>query len=155
MSEQNIHNNQFSENTNNFWLTRPPPLMFTPLQTRQSIYNLSHRIPVIHPHVSSYNNSTQINSTLPYNCNISNLNYQDQYISYNQNISNSFPSLPANIDEEYIIKYLCPVQNSPKDETDIWIENWLFNKETEITANEIKQTNVEVLFKYKCFIAYF
>lgn len=144
MSEQNSYN-QFLGNTNNYWLTHPPPLMFIPPQTRQSIYNLDHRIPLIHPHVSSYNNSTQINSTLPYNCN---LNYNQYNMSYNQNKNNSFPPLPDNIDEEYIIKYLCPIQNSPKDNTDIWIENWLSSKETDIKTKEIKQTNIEVLFKY-------
>lgn len=148
MSEQTLHNNQLSEtNINNFWLTCPPPSIFTPSHTRPPVHNLDHRINYIHPNITSYNDPVQINAMLPYSCNISNLNYQDQHIPYNQSSSNSFPLLPDNIDKEYIIKYLCPVQNYPKDETNIWIENWLSIKGTETTIQKIKPKNIEVLFK--------
>lgn len=150
MSEQNIHNNNFLEaNASNFWFTCPPPIAQSQPMTPN--YNLDYRMPFIRPFVSSNNRPAQTNPmVLPYSCNVSNLNYQDQYVPYNQSIRNSFPPLPDNIDEEYILKYLCPLPKVPKDETNIWIENWLASKKKEGSTDEnIKSTNVKVLYKNK------
>jgi len=105
----------------------------------------SYRMPFIRPHMPFYNQPVQ-RSPIPlqYNYNI-NQYYQDQYVSYNQDmISTSFPVLPNNIDKEYILNYLCPVQKGPKDNTNIWIENWLISKEKDIALQNVKSTNVEV-----------
>lgn len=148
MTEQNIYNNTPSDsNINKFWLTHPPPY-YSPSQSVTSINCLEYRMPFIPPqNISSCNNVAQINTILPYQCNHNNLNYQDQYLpkSYNQNTSSSFPPLPDNIDEEYIFKYICPIQQSPKDPTNIWIENWLSSKEKETQKPNVKIINVKVL----------
>lgn len=143
MSEQNIHNKIYSEaNTNNFWLTRPPPPFISP-QPIQPMYNLDYNnIPFIYPPPSPYNQPAQ-NYYMPYGANISNQHYQEQYVSSRQNISNSFSSLPDNIDEEYIRQYLCPLPKVLKDETTIWIEKWLASKEKHNnTLNDVKSKNV-------------
>lgn len=152
MAEQNINNNEI--NTNNFWLTHPPPL-FMSSQSMIPIYNSPYRLPYNHSHVSSYNKPAQINSmALPYTS-ISNQNYQDQYIPRGFNINNSFPPLPDNINKEYILKYLCPLQKAPKDKTNIWIENWLSSKERKIVIQNVNSTNVKVLYKkYIYFLLY-
>lgn len=148
MSEQNNHINSLSElNSNNFWLTQPPPF-FTQTQNMTPMYNVNYRAPFppqIPPHASSCYKLDQSPTPLPYSCDIRNINYQDQYLPYNQITSNSFPPLPENIDEEYILKYICPLQKPLKDETTIWIENWLANKDKEITTQKVKPTNVKVI----------
>ncbi|XP_022170239.1 programmed cell death protein 7 [Myzus persicae] len=137
MSEQNIHSNIYSEaNANNFWLTCPPPPFTTPPPI-QSMYNLDF----VHPHLSPCNQPAQ-NYCMPYGSNISNQYYQDQYVPSNQNISNLFSSLPDNIDEEYILKYVCPIPKALKDATSIWIEKWLAGKEKDFTIKNVKSTNV-------------
>lgn len=140
MSEQNIHNNIYSEaNTNNFWLTCPPP-PFMPPQPIQPMYNLDYNnIPFIRPPPSPYNQPAQ--NYMPYGANISNQHYQEQYVPSHQNIINSFSSLPDNIDEEYIRQYLCPLPKALKDETTIWIEKWLASKEKH-TIKDVKSKNV-------------
>jgi len=144
MAKQNNHYNTIPEtNANHFWLTRPPPPLFMPSQPMTPTY----RMPSVHPHVSLYNQPAKGSTvTLPYSCHhISNQNYQDQYISNNQNIiSTSFPVLPDNIDQEYILRYLCPVHKGPKDETTVWIENWLISKGNDIALKNVKSTNVEI-----------
>ncbi|CAI6364150.1 unnamed protein product [Macrosiphum euphorbiae] len=141
MSEQNIHNNIYSEaNANNFWLTRPPP-PFMPPPPIQPMYNLDYKMPLISPHLFPCNKPAQ-NYYMPYDGNISNQYYQDQYVPSNQNISNSFSSLPDNIDEEYILQYVCPIPKPLKDDTSIWIEKWLASKEKDITIKNVKSTNL-------------
>jgi len=141
MSEQNIHNNIYSEgNANNFWLTQPPP-PFTQPPPIQPICNLDYQMRFNHPHLSPCNQPAQ-NYYMPYGGNISNQYYQNQYVPSNQNISNSFSSLPDNIDEEYILKYICPIPKALKDETSIWIKNWLANKEKDITIKDEKSTDI-------------
>lgn len=141
MAKQNIYINPLPEaNANNFWLTRPPP-PFTPSQPMTPLYNLGNRMPFSPSHDVS---SCYIPAPLP----SYNLNYQNQYSSYNQ--SNSFPPLPDDIDEEYILKYLCLIPKPPKDEITIWIENWLASKRIEIPEQNVKSiNNIEVLFKNK------
>jgi len=142
MSEQNIHNNIYSEgNANNFWLTRPPPPPFIQPPPIQPMYNLDYNMPLIHPRLFPCNKPAQ-NYYMPYNDNISNQYYQDQYVPSNQNINSSFSSLPNNIDEEYILQYVCPIPKPLKDETSIWIEKWLAGKEKDITMKNVKSTNV-------------
>lgn len=139
MAERTIHNNILcTTNTNNFWLTRPPP-NFTPSQTMPPINNYNYRVPFICPPVTLSNQPTPINTTLPYNC-----NYQNQYIPYNQSISNSFP-LPDSINKEYILTYLCSPPKLPEDTTSIWIENWLATKVRDIKTQNVKTTNVKVV----------
>lgn len=155
MAEQTIHNNILcATNTNNFWLTRPPP-NFTPSQTMPPINNYNYRMPFICPPITLSNQPTQINTTLPYNCNPNNQKYQNQYIPYNQNISNSFPPLPDNIDKEYILTYLCSPPKLPKDTTSIWIENWLATKVIEVKTQNVKTTNVKVLIAYANYFFFF
>lgn len=84
----------------------------------------------------------------------SNLNFQDQYIPYNQPTSNSFPPLPDNIDEEYILKYLCPINFFTKDETNVWIKNWFANKGNESAVINKKSTNVKVQLKILSVLKY-
>jgi hypothetical protein len=140
MSDQSNQSNMyFKANTNNFWLTRPPP-PFIPSQPIQPMYNI-HNIPFIHPPLSPCNKPAQ-NYYMPYGVDISNQYYQEQYVPSNQNISNSFSSLPDNIDEEYILQYLCPIPKTLKDETTIWIEKWLATKEKDFTIKNVKSTNV-------------
>ncbi|XP_060849012.1 programmed cell death protein 7 [Rhopalosiphum padi] len=140
MSGQSNQSNMYSEaNTNNFWLTRPPP-PFMPSRPIQPMYNI-HNIPFIHPPLSPCNKPAQ-NYFMPYGVDISNQYYQEQYVPSNQNISNSFSSLPDNIDEEYILQYLCPIPKTLKDETTIWIEKWLATKEKDFTIKNVKSTNV-------------
>ena len=100
MSKQNIHNIYSEVNTNNFWLTLPPPTYTLP-QPVQPMYNLDYNMPFIRPHVSLCNTPTQ-NYCMPYGGNISNQCYQDQHVPSNQNINNSFSSLPDNIDCKYL-----------------------------------------------------
>jgi len=147
MAEQNIYKNILPGANANFWLTHPPPPLFMPSQPMTPTY----RMPFIHPHMSLYNQPVQESSvSLPYNYNFSNQNSQNQLVSYNQNmISTSFPVLPDNIDKEYILKYLCPVHKGPAYKTNVWIENWLANKEKDIALQNVKATNVEVLKKNK------
>lgn len=145
MSEQNYHSNRFSEvNANNFWLTQPPPF-YTPTQNMTPMYNLNYRPSFIDSRASLCNKLDQRPAPPPYNCNNSNLNYQSQYLPYYQSTSNSFPPLPENIDEEYIFKYLCPLKKPLKDETTIWIENWLANKDKGIKIQKVKQTSIKVI----------
>nr|BAH70920.1 ACYPI007461 [Acyrthosiphon pisum] len=141
MSEQDIHNNIYSEaNANNFWLTRPPP-PFMPPPPIQPMYNSDYKMPLISPHLFPCNKPAQ-NYYMPYDGNISNQYYQDQYVPSNQNISNSFSSLPDNIDEEYILQYVCPIPKSLKDDTSIWIEKWLASKEKDIAIKNVNSTNL-------------
>ncbi|XP_015372272.1 PREDICTED: uncharacterized protein LOC107167636 [Diuraphis noxia] len=155
MSEQNIHNNIHSEaNANNFWLTQPPPSFSQPLPPFtqplppftqpppiQPMYNLDYQMPFNHPHLSPCNQPAQ-NYYMPHGGNINNQYYQDQYVPPNQNISNLFSSLPDNIDEEYILQYICPIPKALKDETSIWIEKWLASKEKNTTIKNIKSTDI-------------
>jgi len=152
MSEQNIHNNIYSEaSANQFWLTHPPP-RFTPPQPIQPMYNSDYKMPFIHPHLSPCNTPAQ-NNYIPYSGNTSNLYYQEQYPPSNQNIINSFSSLPNDIDEEYVLQYLCPMPKAIKDETSIWIEKWLASNKKDTTIQNAKSTNVvEVLSKNNCYI---
>lgn len=145
MSEQNIFNNTYSEaNDNQFWLTRPPPPPFMPFQPTQPMYNVDYKLPFTRPPLSPCYVPAQ-NHYTPHSGNIDTQYFQDLYAPSNQSISNTFQSLPENIDEEYILKYLCPLPKALKDETSIWIEKWLASKETEITINNLKSTNaVEV-----------
>jgi hypothetical protein len=141
MSNLINHNNGLSKvNDNHFWLTRPPPSL-TPIQNRTPIYNLNYGLPFNRPYAPSYNRLNQRPTSLSYSYDISNLNHQDHYNQYTNNL---FPPLPENIDEEYILKYLCPLPKPHKDETTIWIENWLANKNKDITVQKVKQTNVKV-----------
>jgi len=152
MSEQNIHNNIYSEaNANNFWLTQPPPPFsqppppFTQPPPIQPMYNLDYQMLFNRPHLSPCNQPAQNYYNMPYGGNISNQFYQDQYVPSNQNISNLFSSLPDNIDEEYILQYICPIPKALKDETSTWIEKWLASKEKDITIKNVKSTDtVEV-----------
>jgi hypothetical protein len=105
------------------------------------MYNLDYKMPLIHPHLFPCNKPAQ-NYYMPCVGGINNQYYQDQYVPSNQNISNSFSSLPDNIDEEYILEYLCPIPKPLKDETSIWIEKWLASKEKDITTKNVKSTNV-------------
>lgn len=147
MAEQNIHHNTMSEvNSNNFWLTCPPPLL-TPTQSMTSVYNLNYRAPFVPPYMSSCNKPEERNSiSFPYNCNVNNLNYQDQYVPLNESMNNSLFSFPENIDKEYILKYVYPEQKVLKDETSLWIENWLAAKGKQISMqiNVVKSSNKEV-----------
>lgn len=144
MAEQTIHNNVFSTtNTNNFWLTRPPP-NFISSQPMPPINNYNYRMPCIYPPVSLSNQPMQINTNLPYSCNLNNLNYQNQYTPYNQSIRNSFPPLPDNIDKEYILSYLCTSPKVLKDTTSGWIENWLATKVKIIKTQNVKTANVKI-----------
>jgi len=139
MTEQSTNNNIVSEA--NFWLTQPPP-NFIPSIT--PIYNVDYGTQLIHPCVSLYNNPTQRNTMVPYNGSFNYINYQNQYVPYNQNISNSFPPLPDNIDQEYILAYLCPVPKTPKDATNVWIENWVATKEKKVVTQNVKTNNIKV-----------
>lgn len=153
MAKQNMNiNSTYSEiNPNNFWLTHPPPSLMTS-QLATPIYNFDYRTPFIHPNFS-YNTPTSVNSMLSYNYNNSDIDFQNRFIPFNQNSSNSFPPLPDNIDEEYILKYLCPLPKPPKDETNVCIDNWLASKSNEITLG-VKSTNVKVLHKNKLFFLF-
>lgn len=152
MSEKNIHNNTYSEtNANNFWLTRPPPPFIThpPIQP---MFNLDYKMPLIRPHIIPCNKPSQ-NYYMHCDGNISNQHYEDQYVPSNQNVYNSFSSLPNDVDEEYILQYVCPISKPLKDETSIWIEKWLASKEKDITIKNVKSTNViEVNFKNSYYI---
>lgn len=142
MSDLNNHNNDLSKvNDNYFWLTQPPPF-FIPTQNTTSTCNLNYGIPFNHPYVPSCNKLDHRPIPSSYSYDISNLNHQDQYNQYTNNV---FPPLPKNIDEEYILKYLCPLPKPHKDETTIWIENWLANKNKEISIQKVKQTNIKVI----------
>lgn len=147
MAEQNIHNTISEVNKNNFWLTCPPPVL-TPTQSMTPTYNLEYRAPFVYPYMPTCNKVEERNPiSLPYNyCSINNLNYQNRYVPLNQSINNSFSSIPENIDEEYILKHhVCPERKVLKDETNLWIENWLAAKGKQISKQiNVKSTNKEV-----------
>jgi len=142
MAEQNTYNNTLSNaNANSIWFTQPPPRL-PPSQSMRPIYNLDYRMPFLHPNVPSCNIPSPISTMLPYNCNISNFNSQHQHVSLDK--SNLFPPLPDNIDKEYILKYLCPIEKAPKDKINIFIENWLATIDNELKIKNVKTTNVKI-----------
>lgn len=145
MQQQNNYNNQRDKNPNKLLLRRFP--ICTPSQSTIPVYNLDYRTPFIRP-----NNEPALRNPIALPCNNGHLNYQNRSAPPYQNI-NTFPPLPDNIDEEYILKYLCPAKTAIKDETfNVWFENWIASKGKKIPTPNSKSTNVEVHSKNSIFI---
>lgn len=142
MEQQDTYNNQCDRNPNKFLSTSLP--VFTPSQSMIPVYNLDYRVPFFRPHNVSLHNEPALENRIALPCNIGHLKHQDHYVSSNQNKS-TFPPLLDNIDEEYILKYLCPPKTALKDGTfNIWFENWIASKGYKIPTPNSKSTNVEV-----------
>ncbi|XP_050424393.1 uncharacterized protein LOC126835690 [Adelges cooleyi] len=152
------------------WLSNPSPA--TPLLPLIPPYNAAFGIPFPPPNMpvpKSQISQMAYQNMMPLPPNLDNYfqNAFNQPGDSNSIIDTStFPPFPDNINEEYVLKNICPVQEKPKDEISLWIKKWSidkFNKEpahndvksmydikVKDISNKIKKCK-ELYDKMKCF----